>query len=91
MKYIFTETQIKKIINEQINTDMNDMNEMKISGIVTDFLEEIKNFEDVDNLVRSLNFKNWKDMVSYILDNDYEVFNEIRNEAYDYIENYRNR
>jgi hypothetical protein len=87
MKYIFTESQIKKIINEEIDTDMN---EIKISGIVTDFIDDIKNFEDSYKLVKSLNFRNFKDMVSYILDNDYEVFNEIRKEAYDYIEKYKN-
>ena len=46
-KYIFTESQIEKIINEQIETDMN---EMKMSGIVTDFLDEIKEFEDLNGM-----------------------------------------
>ena len=88
MKYIFTESQIKKIIKEEINADMN---EMKISGIVTDFLDEIKEFEDIQGLVRSLNFKNWDAMISYVLDNDYDVFNEIRQEAYQYIKDYKTK
>lgn len=88
MKYIFTESQIKKIIKEEINADMN---EMKISGIVTDFLDEIKEFEDIKGLVRSLNFKNWDAMISYVLDNDYKIFNEIRQEAYQYIKNYNTK
>lgn len=84
-KYIFTESQIEKIINEQIETDMN---EMKMSGIVTDFLDEIKEFEDLNALVKSLKFKNWNAMISYIFDNDYDVFSEIRKEAFDYIKDY---
>ncbi len=88
IKYIFTESQIKKIINEEIKTGMN---EMKMSGIVTDFLDEIKEFEDINGLVKSLKFKNWNAMVSYILDNDYEIFSEIRQEAYDYIKDYEGK
>lgn len=90
IKYVFTESQIKKIIEEQMKTKSEDINEMKISGIVTDFLDEIKDFKDRDGLINKLGFENWNAMISYVLENDYTEFSKIRKESYDYINNYNN-
>lgn len=76
-KILITETQFKKIISE-----------LKLSGIVAEFLDKISEFEDLEGMAKSMGFKNYMAMIEFIRDNGYSDFIEIERKAENYIQNY---
>ena len=87
MKYIFTESQLKKIVKSEVETK-SDIDELKLTGIVADFLDEISDFEDLEGMAKSMGFVKYGDMVDFIRTNGYRDFTLIRKEAYEYIQQY---
>lgn len=88
MKCIFSENQIKKIIKSYIK-NKEPLTELKLSGVVSDFLNDISDFDDLDGMAKSMGFYNYSDMVNFLNENGYDDFSVIRKEAFNYIENHR--
>jgi hypothetical protein len=69
-KYIITETQLKKIINE-----------LSLSGIVEDFLNDIKETNgSIKYLSKLYPFDDMEGLKEYVLELTYNDFNELRSD-----------
>lgn len=92
MNYIITENQLKKFISGHIQENKKEIKELKLdSGIVKEFFDDIKDFEDLEGMAKSLDFPSYKALREFIANNHYPEFSEIRSEAKKYIKNHKNK